>query len=114
MVADRHIEVGPAGQLFPAADLGNYRAQLMIGLQPVLRPMDIPLQLGVSEVIEGIEAAHQFVELEDRLAGRVVRGQRTQLAHQGALARFLEPERGDDPVDVGLLRNDQLAVDPAG
>ena len=32
----------------------------------------------------------------------------------GCLAHLLEAQRGDDPVDVGFLGDDQLAVDPAG
>ena len=111
LVADRHIEVSPAGQLFPAADLGNCRPQLMIGLEPVLRAMDISLQLRVSEIVEGVDAAHQLIEFKDRLAGRVVLGQRTQLANQRALARFLESKGGDDPIDIGFLGANRLAVD---
>src|SRR4051794_15626369 len=80
-------------------------------IEPVLRTMDISLQLGVSEVIERVDAAHQSVEFEDRLAGWVVLRQRAQLSNQCALARFLEPKGGDDPVKVGFLGDDRLTVD---
>jgi hypothetical protein len=64
LVADRHVEIGSASQLFSAPDLGNRRAQLMVRFEPVLRTMDISLQLSVSEVIESVDAAHQLIELE--------------------------------------------------
>ena len=89
-------------QLFPAADLGDRRAQLMIGLEPVLRTMDIALQLRVSEVIERVDAADQLVELEDRLSRRVMLRQGAQFADQRALAGFLKSKGGDDPVDIGF------------
>src|SRR3954451_24704552 len=85
-----------------------------VGLDAVLRAVDVTLQLWVAEVIERVKAADQLVVLEDRLAGPVVRGQGAQFPHQGGLAHLFEPERGDDPVDAGFLRNDQRAVDPAG
>ncbi|GEO43231.1 hypothetical protein SAE02_73790 [Skermanella aerolata] len=41
-------------------------------------------------------------------------GQGAQFADQGGLAHLLETQRRDDPVDVGFLGGDQLAVDLAG
>ena len=37
-----------------------------------------------------------------------------QLADQRALGHLLEAQRGDDPVDVGLLVDDHLPVDLSG
>ena len=61
----------------------------MIGLEPVLRTMDISLQLGVSEVIEGVDAAHQPVEFEDGLAGRPSPNSRVTKGHLKSEAALL-------------------------
>ena len=114
LVADRHIEIGSAGQLLSSADLGNRRPQLMIGLEPVLRAMDISLQLRIAVVFEGVDAAHQLVELEDRLSRRVMLRQGAQFANQPILTGFLEPKSGDDPVYTGVVGDDRLAVDLSG
>src|SRR3954452_6276624 len=68
LVADRDGEISAPEQLFAAADLGERRAQLMVGLDAVLRAMDVALKLGVEQVVESGEAANQLVEFEDRLA----------------------------------------------
>jgi len=54
---------------------------------------------------------HWLVELEDRPPRRVWRGKGAQLADQRALGHFLQAQRGDDLVDVGLLVDDRLPVD---
>ena len=56
---------------------------------------------------------HWLVELEDRPPRRVWRGKGAQLADQRALGHFLQAQRGDDLVDVGLLVDDRLPVDLA-
>ena len=50
-----------------------------------------------------VEAADQFVELEDRLARGVMRRQGAQFPDQNALAHLFEPESGDHAIDVRLL-----------
>jgi hypothetical protein len=62
---------GPAGQLLLAADLGDGRAELVVGLDAVLRAMHVPLQLRVAQVAQRVGAADQLVELEDRPPRRV-------------------------------------------
>jgi hypothetical protein len=37
-----------------------------------------------------------------------------ELPDQNALGHLFEPQRGDHPIDVRLLGNDQLVVDPSG
>lgn len=76
--------------------------------------MDISLQLSVSEVIEGVDAAHQLVELEDRLSRRVMLRQGTQFANQRVLTGFLESKGSNDPVEIGVPGDDCLAVDLSG
>ena len=71
LVADLDFDVGPAGEFLLAADLGDGRAQLMVRLNPVLRAVDVTLQLRVAEVSQGVDAADQLVELEDRPPRRV-------------------------------------------
>ena len=85
----------------------------MVGLDPVLRAMDVALQLRVAQVAQGVEAADQFVELEDRPPCRVRSGVGAQLSDQRTLRHFLEAERGDDRVDVGFLVHNRLPIDRA-
>ena len=86
----------------------------MVGLDTILGAMDIALQLRVPDVVERVDAADQLIEFEDSLSGRIVLGQGAQLADQRALAHLLEPQGGDDPVDIILLGGDQAAVDLSG
>src|SRR5271166_2904072 len=76
--------------------------------------MDITLQLRVLDVVERVDTADQLIEFEDSLSGRIVLRQGAQLADQRALAHLLEPQGGDDPVDIILLGGDQAAVDLSG
>jgi hypothetical protein len=85
------------------ADLRQHRPQSVVGLDPVLQTMHVPLQLRLAPVAKRIDAANQFVELEDGLPCSMMPGQGAQLAYQGALAHLLEPERGHDAIDVGFL-----------
>ena len=89
-------------------------AQLVVGFDTILRPMDIALQLRVPDVVERLDAADQLIEFEDRLSDRIVLRQGTKLADKCALAHLLEPQDGDDPVDIILLGGDQAAVDQSG
>ena len=86
----------------------------MVGFDTILGPMDIALQLRVPDVVERVDAADQLIEFEDSLSGRIVLRQGAQLADQRALAHLLEPQCGDDPVDIILLGDDQAAVDLPG
>ena len=43
----------------------------MVGLDPVLGTMNVSLRLWIAQVAQGIDAADQLVELEDRLPRRV-------------------------------------------
>ena len=65
MVADSNIQVSAPGQLLFAVHLGDGGAQLVVGLDAVFRAVDITLQLGVAQVAQRVDAAHQLVELED-------------------------------------------------
>ena len=76
LVADLDFEVGPSGQFLLAADLGDGRAELVVGLDAVLRAMHVALQLRVAQVAQRVDAADQLVELEDRPPRRVRRGDR--------------------------------------
>ena len=68
LVADCDIQLGPANELFLAAHLGNGRAQLVVSLDAVLGTMDVPLYLGIAQIVQRVDAADQLVELEDRPA----------------------------------------------
>lgn len=72
LVAELDIEIGAAGQALLAGDLGDGRAQLVIGFDPVLRPVDVALQLRVADVLQRVGAAHQLVVFEDGPAGSVL------------------------------------------
>jgi hypothetical protein len=56
--------------LLLAADLRDGRAQLVVGFDTILGPMDIALQLRVPDVVERVDAADQLIEFEDRLSSR--------------------------------------------
>lgn len=114
LVAELDIEIGAAGRALLAGDLGDGRAQLVISLDAVLRPVDVALQLRVADVLQRVEAAHQLVVFEDGPAGPVLGRQGAQLADQRGLARLLERQGGDDAVDDVLFGRDQAAVDLAG
>ena len=86
----------------------------MVGFDTVLGPMDIALQLRVPDVVDRVDAADQLIEFEDSLSGWIVLRQGAQLADQRALAHLLEPQCGDDPVDIILFGGDQAAVDLPG
>ena len=75
----------------------------MVGFDAVLRAMDIALQLRVAKVIERVDAADQLVEFEDRLVGSGCAGAGRTACGSACLAHFLEPKRGDDPIDIGFL-----------
>jgi hypothetical protein len=66
LVTDLDFDVDPGGQLLLAADLGDGRAELVVGLDAVLRAVHVPLQLRVAQVAQRVDAADQLVELEDR------------------------------------------------
>ncbi|ERO94034.1 hypothetical protein L454_05252 [Escherichia coli BIDMC 19C] len=83
----------------------------MVGLEAILRAVHVAFQLRIAQVAKRVDAADELVELEDRAPRRVRRGVGAQLADQRALRHFLQPECGDDPVDVRLLAMDEIAVD---
>ena len=85
----------------------------MVGLNPVLRAMDVALQLWIAQIAQGIDAANQLVELEDGPPRGIWLGISAQLADQRALGHLLETQRGDDLVEVGFLVRDGLPVDLA-
>lgn len=86
----------------------------MVGLEAILRAVHVAFQLRIAQVAKRVDAADELVELEDRAPRRVRRGVGAQLADQRALRHFLQPECGDDPVDVRLLAMDEIAVDFPG
>ena len=69
---------------------------------PILRALDVTLQLWIAEIPQGVDAADQFVELEDRAPRRVRLGVGAQLPDQGALGHFLEAQCRYDLIDVGV------------
>ncbi len=83
----------------------------MVRLDAVLGAVHVALQLRVAQVAQRVDAADELVELEYRAPRRVLRGIGAQLADQRALRHLLQPERGDDPVDVWLFVDDEIAVD---
>lgn len=85
----------------------------MIGLNAVLRAVNITLQLRVAQVAQCVDTADELVELEDCAPRRVRRRIGAQLADQRALRHFLQAQCGDDSVDVRLLTDDELPVDLA-
>jgi len=89
-------------------------AELVVGLDTVLRAVHGAFELWVAQVAQRVDAADELVELEDRAPRWIRRGVGAQLADQRALGYLLEAQRGDDPVDVGLLINDDLQIDLAG
>lgn len=62
----------------------------MIGFNPVLRSVDISLQLRATDVFQRVEAAHRLVVFEDGPAGAVLGRERAELVGQRGLAGFLE------------------------
>jgi hypothetical protein len=54
-MAARAVAVGPTCECLLAADLGADRAPLVVGLKPVLRTVDVTLQLWVTSVAPGVE-----------------------------------------------------------
>ena len=46
LVTDLDLDVGPAGQFLLAADLGDGRAELVVGLDAVLRAMNVRCNCG--------------------------------------------------------------------
>jgi len=114
LVGEEDVEIGVADQLLPTGDLGDCRAQLMIGLDPVLRAVDVTLQLRAANILQRVEAAHQLVVFEDGLAGAVLGRERAQLVDQRGLAGFLERQGGHDTVEGIVLAGDQASVDLAG
>jgi hypothetical protein len=65
LVGYRYVEVCTSDQFLFAADLRERGAQLMIGLDAVLGTMDVSLELWIAQIAQCIDAADQFVELED-------------------------------------------------
>src|SRR5271165_3547662 len=76
--------VGLAGEFLLAADLGDGSTQLVVGLEPILRALDVTLQLRIADIPQGVDAADHLVELEDRAPRRVRLGVGAQLPDQGA------------------------------
>ncbi len=60
------------------------------------RAMEAELD-GKKYLAQRIDAANQFVELEDRFARGVMRRQGAQFPDQNALAHLFEPQRGNHP-----------------
>jgi len=83
----------------------------VIGLDAVLRAVYVALQLGIAQVAQRVDAADELVKLEHRTPRRVLRGVGAQLADQRALRHLLQPQRGDDLIEVRLLADDEIAVD---
>ena len=54
LVADLDLDIGPPREFLLAADLGDGRAELVVGLDPVLRALDIALQLWMAQVAQGV------------------------------------------------------------
>jgi hypothetical protein len=113
LVADLDLDVGLAGEFLLAADLGDGSAQLVVRLKPILRALDVTLQLWIAEIPQGVDAADQFVELEDRAPRRVRLGVGAQLPDQGALGHFLEAQCRYDLIDVGVFIRDGWLVTAA-
>ena len=86
----------------------------MIGLDPVLRAMDVTLQLRAADVLQRVETAHELVVFKDGLAGAVLGREQTQLVDQCGLAGFLERQGSDDAVEGIELADDQAPVDLPG
>ena len=82
----------------------------MVGLNAVFRAMDITLQLRIAQVAQRINRANQLVILEERLTRAVVAGQGADLAHQHALAHFLETQGGGNVIQVGFFSGNQMTV----
>jgi hypothetical protein len=57
----RRLNVGSAGEFFLAAYLSDGGVELVVGLDPVLRAVDMALQLRVAQVAQGVDAANQLV-----------------------------------------------------
>jgi hypothetical protein len=55
LVRDRDVEIGATGELLRTPGPGDRRAQLMIGLDPVLRSVDIRLQLMIADVVDRVD-----------------------------------------------------------
>lgn len=64
----------------------------MVRLNAEFRAVDITLQFRVAQVAQLVGRADQLVVLEERPARVVVAGQGEDLAHQYALAHFLETQ----------------------
>ena len=56
---------------FLVADLGDGRAELVVGLDAVLRAVHVSVATAVAQVAQRVDAADQLVELEDRPRRRV-------------------------------------------
>ena len=82
----------------------------MVRLDAVLRAVDIALQLRITQVPQCVDAAHNFVELEDRAPRRVRSGVSAQLADKRTLGHFLEAQRGDDLIHVRFFVGDHREV----
>ena len=81
---------------------------------PVLRFVNIRLQMMVADVVDRVDGADEPVEFEKSLAERMALRQGAQLPDKGALGHLFEAQSGYDPFQIFLLRGDQLAVDQSG
>ena len=88
-------------------------AELVVGLDTVLRAVHGAFELWVAQVAQRVDAADELVELEDRAPRWIRRGVGAQLADQRALGHLLQSQRGDDVVDVRFLVDDHLQIDLA-
>ena len=101
LVGEEDIELRVADELLAAGDLRDDRAQLVVGFDPVLRPVNVPLELRIADIFERVEAAHQLVIFEDRFAGAVLRREGAQLVDESGLAGLLEVSDGRPPHCLG-------------
>ena len=79
----------------------------MVGFEAILGAMDMTLQLRITKIPQGVEASDEPVEFEKRPPGPVMARVGAELADERALGHLLESQRGDDLVEMGLLRRDQ-------
>jgi hypothetical protein len=113
LVGDLDVQVTVRGEFILTGELRDGRAQLVIRLDAVLQAVHEALQLRVSEVVQRVDAANQFVVFEDRLPDWIgVVG--TQLADERARGHFLQPQSGDDAIDVIFFVDDARQVDLPG
>ena len=57
LVADLDFDVGPAGQFLLVADLGDGRAELVVGLDAVLRAVHVSVATAVAQRVDAARSA---------------------------------------------------------